>query len=175
MAQAINRIISSNSLIEQRFFIAECKFGYGLFASSVIKKGQRILNFTGGLIDFEKAVDKEDKYKGDPLQVGKNIYINLEAPGRFVNHSCEPNAGIINDSILVALQDIQVGEEIYFDYSTTMDEDYWTMQCGCGSKHCRKTIQDFKHLSLEVKRRYLELNVVQQFIAIQYQEMLTNM
>ncbi|OKH28561.1 SET domain-containing protein [Chroogloeocystis siderophila] len=157
----------------EKFYIAKSRFGQGLFARKNIALGEKILEFTGDIIDFDKAVLKAPKYEGDPLQIGRNLYVNLEPPGRFVNHSCDPNAGIKNDVELVALKQIRAGEEIYFDYSTTMDEDYWVMQCGCGSTHCRRVIKDFKHLPSHVKRKYLELNVVQNFIATQYESTVT--
>jgi len=168
MPQFINRSSFLKTPINKKFQIENCKFGKGLFAEVDIKKEEEILRFTGDLVSFEQAVTKDLKNQGDPLQVGKNIYINLEEPGRFVNHSCSPNAGIKNDFILVALKDIRRGEEIYFDYSTTMDEDFWVMQCECGNANCRNIVKDFKYLPSKVKRKYLDLNVVQQFIAIQY-------
>ena len=55
-------------------------------------------------------------------------------------------------------------EEIFYDYSTTMDEDSWTLQCKCGSQNCRKIVKDFKFLPQELQKKYLELNIVQNFI-----------
>ena len=164
----------SNLFIEtnENFYINKCKFGRGLFAKKDIKKGEEVLRFTGPIIDFKQAVAKGAN-KGDPLQIGNNLYINLEEPGRFVNHSCNPNAGIQNDVVLVALEDIRKGEEVYFDYSTTMDEDDWVMECGCGNANCRKIIKDFKYLPFQVKQKYLHLKVVQKFIAVQYQQIPT--
>lgn len=155
------------------FFIAECDFGKGLFSKKNIKKGENIFKFTGKLITFKQTLEVTDNF-GDPLQIGKNLYINLEEPMRFINHSCNPNAGIINDITLIALRDIQKGEEIYFDYSTSMDEDHWVMQCMCGEANCRKTIKDFKYLPVQVKQKYLNLNIVQKFIAVQYQKIAAN-
>lgn len=151
-----------------KVYVAPCKFNRGLFAKQDIIVGETIMIFVGEVIDFDTAILKAPQYEGDPLQIDKNIYMNLEAPGRFANHSCDPNAGVRNDVELIALKNIKAGEEIYFDYSTTMDEDYWEMQCGCGSVNCRKTIRDFKYLPSHVKRKYLELNVVQKFITDQY-------
>lgn len=158
----------SNDLTE-KFYIAECSFGRGLFAKRDIRKGEVIFMFTGKLIDFNQTVNKQDNF-GDPLQIGKNLYINLEEPMRFINHSCNPNTGIKNDIVLIALKDIRKGEELYFDYSTTMDEDHWVMQCKCGNTNCRKVIKDFKYLPSQLKEKYLTLNIVQNFITSQYQE-----
>ena len=86
-------------------------------------------------------------------------------PDRYLNHSCDPNAGIVDNRRLVAIRAIAAGEEIRFDYSTTMAEDFWTLECRCGSPLCRGTVTDFRLLPSEVKQRYLELGVVQGFIA----------
>lgn len=156
-----------------KFYIAECEFGRGLFSNKNIRKGENIFEFTGRLINFQQTLEATDNF-GDPLQIGKDLYINLEKPMRFINHSCNPNTGIVNDTTLIALRDIQKGEELYFDYSTSMDEDHWVMQCKCGEANCRKVIKDFKYLPLPVKQKYFKLNIVQKFIAIQYQEIATN-
>ncbi|MEK6807756.1 MAG: SET domain-containing protein-lysine N-methyltransferase [Nanoarchaeota archaeon] len=74
------------------------------------------------------------------------IYIYLENPGRLVNHSCNPNAGIKDDKLLIAIKNIRKNEQILSDYSTTMDEDYFTMQCECDEPNCRKIVKDFKYL-----------------------------
>lgn len=154
-------------------YIAECDFGKGLFCKRDIKKGEIIFKFIGKLITFKQTIEAADEF-GYPLQIGDNLYINLEEPMRFINHSCNPNTGIINDINLIALRDMKKGEEIYFDYSTSMDEDYWVMQCMCGEANCRKTIKDFKYLPLQAKQKYLNLNIVQKFIAVQYQKIAAN-
>src|SRR5207247_401334 len=90
--------------------------------------------------------------------------------GVLVNHSCEPNSGIINDYYLIALEDIPANVEIRYDYSTTMDEDSFTMECRCMKSECRRYVSDFKTLSEETKRKYLSLGIVMSFIANQYQD-----
>lgn len=157
--------------IDCKFHVGKCKFGKGLFAKKDIRKGEMILEFIGDLINFEQTLTN---YQGDPLQVDKNLYISLQQPVRFVNHCCEPNAGIKNDVFLVALEDICQGAEIYFDYSTSMDEDHWVMVCECGSVNCRQIVKDFKYLPPQVKQKYLELEIVQRFIATQHQPVSAN-
>ena len=99
------------------------------------------------------------------LQTGWRTCILLDAPGVYANHSCNPNAGIRDGRILVAIRPVAVGDEIRFDYSTTMAENFWTMRCFCGAPDCRGLVEDFARLPLELRRRYLELGVVQRFIA----------
>lgn len=152
-------------------FIANCELGRGLFASRTFAEGDTILRFAGSLIDFADTVARGDT-EGNALQVGLDAYIDLEAPGVFGNHSCEPNAGIRDDQILVALRRISPGEEIRFDYSTTMWEDLgaewerggWTMPCRCGAASCRGVVANFSTLPTERQKHYLALGVVQKFI-----------
>ena len=150
-----------------KIYLSQGNLGTGLFAGRDISKGEEILRFTGPLISFAEAVSKGDK-ECYPLQIDRNSYIDLEPLGCFVNHSCEPNAGIVNDESLVAIRDIRLGEEIRYDYSTTMDEEHFTMGCRCGSKHCRGTVTDFKELPNPVREKYLQMRVVMAFIAKQY-------
>ncbi|MBX9851776.1 MAG: SET domain-containing protein [Cytophagaceae bacterium] len=152
-------------MISKKFEVKESgSLGRGLFAKKKISKGERILEFTGPII-FSEQVEKKPKDKNSyPLQIGTLEYIDLEEPGVLANHSCSPNAGIQNDRFLVALEDILPGEEIVYDYSTTMDEDNWTLECKCGNANCRHIIGDFRHLPAEVRTKYLDLNIVQSFI-----------
>jgi hypothetical protein len=138
-------------------------FGRGLFASRPVLPGQPILVFAGPVLDHGGvlALGEDQAYA---LQIGPDEYLDTMPPGRYTNHSCDPNAGIMNDRVLVALRPIVTGEEIRFDYSTTMSEDHWTMECRCGEPFCRRVILDFHHLPPITQNRYLQLGVVQRFI-----------
>ncbi len=91
-----------------------------------------------------------------------------DARSRVVNHSCSPNAGLRSNRILVALRNIGCGEEICYDYSTTMSEGRWTMQCRCGDLNCRSTVGDFHDLPTPRQQHYLQLGVVQSFIVEEF-------
>lgn len=138
--------------------------GKGLFATELIKTDESILEFIGPIISLAEALQKPKDKLSNPLQIGPKEYIDIAEPGVLANHSCLPNSGIKNDRFLVALKDILPGEEICYDYSTTMDEDNWTLRCECGEENCRNVIRDFKDLPLEVQKKYCELNIVQSFI-----------
>jgi len=138
--------------------------GRGLFATTLIKKDEQILEFIGPIISLEEALQKSSEQKSNPLQIGPKEYIDIAEPGVLANHSCSPNSGIKNDRFLIALVDVLPGQEICYDYSTTMDEDNWTLNCVCGESSCRKVIRDFKDLPLEVQQKYCDLNIVQSFI-----------
>jgi SET domain-containing protein len=145
-------------------YVEKCELGLGVFAVRDFAKGEIILEFIGQTIQLEDVLAK-GVLSGNPLQVGNRTYIDLEPPGLFANHSCAPNAGIRHDRLLVALRSIKRGEEIRYDYSTTMLDGLWTMQCQCGVSNCRKLISDFYLLPPKIQQHYLHLGVVQDFIA----------
>ena len=66
---------------------------------------------------------------------------------------------------MFALTKIKAGEELFWDYSTSMLERRWTMQCECNEKNCRKKITDFDLLPTELQLKYLQMNIVLPFIA----------
>ncbi len=145
------------------FYIDSCDVGLGVFARRDIVSGQRILTLEGPIIDFA-----ETKRRGPrecmAIQIGPNRYIDTQPPGVYVNHSCDPNAGIMEDKYLVALRHIPAQAEIRFDYSTTMEEASFTMDCLCGAPQCRGRVTDFSTLPADVKNRYIAAGAVMSFI-----------
>lgn len=143
--------------------VRECGLGRGLFADHSYKTGDEILRFEGPTIPAHVVASMGDE-ECYMIQIGSDLYLQPQAPGRYTNHSCKPNAAIKDDYRLVALCDIAADEQICFDYSTTMSEDNWTMECRCGAPNCRGIVRDFGELPSELQRHYLDLNVVQSFI-----------
>ena len=149
--------------------VDRCSLGRGLFAVRDYAADDLILVFKGPRVGRDHPIHLTEE-GANLLQTGRRSYILLGFPGVFTNHSCEPNAGIRNNRRLVALRPIAAGEEIRFDYSTTMDENFWTMTCRCGSPECRGLVEDFCRLPLAVRHRYLDMGIVQGFIARRYRE-----
>jgi GNAT superfamily N-acetyltransferase len=133
--------------------------GRGVYAIGKIALGTMLMRFTGPLLKYAQTTPQTLA-----LQIGPDLYVGESGEmDDCVNHSCEPNAGLrINgtDVRLYALRDISDGEQITFDYSTTMDEDDFEFDCLCGSSICRGRIRDFKHLPAEIKRKYATLGIV---------------
>jgi hypothetical protein len=146
-----------------KFFLDHCTFGLGVFARHAIGAGELILPISGPIIDFAETKRRGPK-ECMAIQIGPNRYFDTRPPAVFVNHSCDPNAGIKQDRFLVALRNIRAGEEICFDYSTTMEEQSFTMECGCGSPLCRKVIRDFSTLPAATRARYIAQGIVMRFI-----------
>ncbi len=103
---------------------------------------------------------------GDVLiQVDYKNYIIPTHPALYINHSCTPTVGIRDDYSFIALKYLHRGEELTLDYSTTMLERLWTLNCACGSPKCRSKIEDFDLIPAMLQQYYLERDVVQNFIA----------
>jgi len=129
--------------------------GNGVFAARDFKKGEQVLPFNG-----KRTPCLHHNYLYD-LQIDERDVMCMGYPLRTVNHSCEPNTGIIDVKILIALRDIAKGEQIFYDYSTTIDDDCsWAIECLCGSKRCRGKIEDFVLMDPAVQDEYLDLGIV---------------
>ncbi len=148
--------------------------GKGIFAKVDIKKGQTICFLSGERISFEEAIKRGNagtENLSDSLQVGEEEYIDLDEFSRIFNHSCNPNSFIRGQSELIALRDIKRNEEITYDYSSTMDDNYrnasrsiWTNNCNCGAKNCRKSIDQFRELPRKIQDFYLKNRYAPDFI-----------
>ena len=144
------------------------RFGKAVIATRAIMAGELILQFRGRLYDIDTYKKKVKSHKNYFLQVDRSLFLGpTRSPDNYVNHSCEPNGGLIKlkrNLYLKALRPIEQGEEVTFDYSTSMSEDFWEMDCCCGAPTCRGRIRDFRHLPVELQQKYLQLNAVPSFI-----------
>ena len=122
--------------------------GYGVFAVAKIKKGELICVWGGIAYSYKEICElskKHPHYATNPISVYDGYYLgpvnkyDLDDGERF-NHSCDPNAGVKGQIILVARRDIKKGEEICFDYDTTETCDEGSFKCKCGAKNCREVV-----------------------------------
>ena len=142
--------------------LRQTKLGRSVFANKDFRKGEKIIEFKGKFFTYEQVPTPYEEVEDHYVQVGKNRYMGPSGKlDDFFNHSCGPNSGLKIGGkrvILVAIKDIRKGEEITWDYSTTMD-DNWEMDCMCKSKNCRKKIGDFKYLPKKIQRKYILENL----------------
>ena len=150
-------------LCEDRIEVKKSIFGKGLFANCDINAGTILTKVTGPIITFQDTLQLGDR-ESHSMQVDIDKYILCDPPFLFSNHSCVPNCGIDNSLNLFALSKIARGEELLWDYSTSMYERHWTMKCNCGSPACRKIIKDFDLLPNHVQDKYLSMQIVLPFI-----------
>lgn len=105
----------------ERIRIDESQDGRGMFAKQDIPACTALFKITGQPITFEqtKTLGEKENYC---LQIGRKEYIYPDYPFYFSNHACEPNCGIDEDMNFVTLRDVRKGEELRWDYSTSMME-----------------------------------------------------
>lgn len=152
-----------DNVIPETVIVKDSNFGKGIFTTIDLPKKYILFNITGKPITFEETVrlGQDECYS---LQVGMDKYIIPNFPFHLSNHCCQPNCGINRQMEFITLRDINAGEELSWDYSTSMMERHWTMQCDCGYHDCRHFIGDFDMLSAHIRERYLQMNIVLPFI-----------
>ena len=115
--------------------------GKGVFAAQPIKKGTRIIEYTGEKISRQEATERVAH--GNVYVFFFDIHYDIDGNtpknrARYINHSCDPNceSDIIEGRIwIIALRDIRTGEELSYDYGLDL-EGYGHRPCRCGAKNC---------------------------------------
>ena len=143
--------------------------GKGLFTARRYDRGATIMRIPGKIVAADVLWDVGGTFADNCFRFGPETYLDpRDGPGRFLNHSCEPNAGVrkLNNRLyLFAAVGIPSGREVVIDYSTILgDDDIWTMRCHCGCGGCRRTIRRFGALPEATKSRYIEGGMVPGFI-----------
>jgi uncharacterized protein len=133
--------------------------GRGVFAKQKIKAGEVVV-VKGGYILTKAQRDAIGKELGpSEIQITEDLFIGpaskseREGGMMHLNHSCEPNLGLQGQVVYVALRDIEVDEELTFDYAMNDDEPY-EMHCRCGSQSCRGIITGLDWQKPEIQKRY---------------------
>ena len=124
-----------------------------MYAAVSFAEGDRLLEFTGRRFRSDQIPSlmrcRTDRF----VQVTPDHYMGPSGQlDDLVNHSCMPNAGLRfteEGVFLVAVRAIAPGEEVTWDYSTTLLDSDWRMICQCRSEGCRRVIGNFDTLSPE--------------------------
>ena len=133
------------------------KGGYAVYAREPIAKGE-LLVIWGGRIIAESELDFDIPFFTQRvLQIEEGLYIiqpiPLE-PSDYFNHSCSPNAGLSGQISLTAMRDIEVDEEVCFDYAMCDGSPYDEFICSCGSPECRGKVTGEDWKRPELRERY---------------------
>ena len=90
------------------------------------------------------------------VQTGVDEHITLQPTFlQYINHSCNPN--IFFDTTkyeLVALKDIEVGDELKFFYPSSEWDMTQNFECNCGSINCLQNIKGAAHIAKEILANY---------------------
>ena len=133
--------------------------GKSLFVIKPISKGE-IIGIKWGYIFNRKTLNKIKKNIGDSyFQIDDEFFIgpltkkDVKESMMYLNHSCNPNAGIEGNIVFVAMRDINEGEEINIDYAMSDSLEY-ELKCNCGNKNCRKIISGKDWMRKDLQKRY---------------------
>ncbi len=153
----------------QKVAVREGRFGYEVISRRVIGCGDLILSLGGDIVDLNETPLPDGSRTG-VVQISRTKALDVMGPGRWITHSCDPNVGLLNDTMLVALRDIAEGEPLGLDFSTAMSENLWATLCHCGADNCRGVIRCFHDLPAPLQDRYLSRRIVQRFIVAEHRK-----
>ena len=135
--------------------------GWGLFVKEPIAKGEMLIEYQGSLIRSALNESMLRKYTRNGVfgatdgsyifRLDEGNHVDATMAGniaRFMNHSCAPNAysKIVEVGsrpqdkhiIVFAARDLQVGEELQYDYQFALGGEKIT--CHCGAPNCCGTM-----------------------------------
>ncbi len=139
----------------KKYHIGKSKIhGNGVIASQGIKRGELIACIRGEKRHLLVRNKKESLSYPNWVGISKRIWIDPVESAKFLNHSCNPNAGISGKISLRALRNITKGEEVTIDYSTIEADRLWGMKCVCNHKNCRRMIRSIEFLSAGIFKKY---------------------
>lgn len=136
-------------------------FCHGLHAIEKIFKDEPVIVFGNKSYVSKEEINKFLIPEFYIIQWDENLF-SYEKPqediGWFINHSCEPNSWIRSDDYfhIIALRDINEGEEVVIDYATfsteiTILSDF---ECYCSSKSCRLHVSKFDWQIKDLQKKY---------------------
>ena len=130
--------------------------GLGAFTTRRIRKGSRIIEYTGERISAKVADRRyQDDASEHPLvllfTVNKKTFIDAGVGGneaRYINHACTPNCEAIIESgriYIHAIRRIEADEELFYDYNLERDskedeDSTGAYACHCDASACRGTM-----------------------------------
>jgi len=134
------------------------RHGLGVFATAPIRRHALVIEYAGDVVPHAEAERRYPTTGANEapehtyvLQLDEDRVVDANVGGndaRFINHACDPNLEpiTIGDHVwLVALRDIEAGEELGYDYAIELDERHTAaarrrFPCCCGGHTCRGTL-----------------------------------
>jgi hypothetical protein len=94
--------------------------GRGTYALVEIAAGEVVVAFGVSMVAGDVFAALPARRRALSIQVADDLYCvgpERPEPNDMVNHSCDPNCGILGSTILVAIRPIAAGEELCYDYA----------------------------------------------------------
>jgi hypothetical protein len=134
--------------------------GRGLVAVEAIERDEVVAVKGGHIVSTAALQSLPLELQNSDVQITDDLHLvaltdeEYESVMLFLNHSCEPNVGFGGNSVLIAMRDIDAGEELTTDYALFDDFD-GSMECRCGRLLCRGQIdgQDWRRNDLQERYR----------------------
>ena len=131
--------------------------GWGSFAVEPVLAGETVAAFGGWVVSGATLEGLGADRQSRSIQVDTDLYLvsgETPEPGDMLNHSCEPNCGLLGQLQLVAMRDIAPGEELCFDYAMCDASDYDEFQCLCQEPNCRTVVTGSDWRDPDVQEKY---------------------
>ena len=127
----------------------------GVFTTSPIRKGKRIVEYTGPRVtkqEGDRIYDEKPVTYLFSLEDGR--VIDGHGIAMFINHCCDPNCE--TDEVrgriwIYARRNIQAGEELTYDYNLFDGDD--DAPCSCGARRCRGTLYSRAEIRKRKRKR----------------------
>ncbi len=125
--------------------------GFGIYATIDIARGDVVFRGEGRAARLATRshvleswpAEEVEVFRRYAMVVGNGVYMLWdEDPREWApqNHSCNPNTSFCGLN-LIALRDIQGGEELTIDYAAFGNPEAAAFECRCGASNCRRTIR----------------------------------
>jgi hypothetical protein len=131
--------------------------GLGVYAQRPFRRGDFLFSATGTVIPNQTMYS---------IQIEWDKHLDAHPPARYLNHSCDPNAGVKTNTLglpdFYALRPIAKDEEIRYDYAMTEYRHYERSQpeldfdlvCHCGAAGCRGRFGYYAEITPELQEKY---------------------
>ena len=131
--------------------------GRGSVAVDPIAAGEVVVAFGGRAMTRDEFDLLPLGQQARSIQIEEHLYLAgapEPEPADFINHSCTPNCGMRGSTVVVALRDIEPGEDLTYDYAMSDGSDYDEFECLCSTTTCRGKITGDDWMLPELQLRY---------------------
>lgn len=115
----------------------------GIYARERIGRDEIVAVWGGEILSRDEMEALPERARQHVMQVEEDFFLGGGSADdtNYFNHSCDPNVGLAGQMVLLAMREIQPGEEICFDYATCDGSAYDEFECECGAVNCRHTVR----------------------------------
>lgn len=144
--------------------------GYGIYSNRFLPKGtvvfkgeeksQRLV--TKRYVDLTWSEEDKKLFRQYAYPVSSELFLlwsDKASDWAPQNHSCKPNTRYQGLNV-VAIRNINPGEELTLDYADFLDEHMLPFECSCGAASCRKIIRGVAGNSITVREQKISTTIL---------------